>query len=171
MPPDAEGRLEELVALYGNLIRRSIRRVGGKAVLSVAEDIEQEVKLSLWRRLQREQNIDYPASYVYRAAVRETVRVVRRELSRRGEPIEAVQLEAASENSNPERLYLNDLQRQDVDHALGLLSAERRHAVRAYIEGGSVSELMEAQGWSYQRARNLLARGMADLRRLLGGKP
>jgi hypothetical protein len=30
-----------------------------------------------------------------------------------------------------------------------------------------VDEIMARHGWSYQKARNLIARGMADLRRIL----
>jgi hypothetical protein len=36
--------------------------------------------------------------------------------------------------------------------------------VQGYLAGFSVPELMTMYGWSYERARNLSARGMADLR-------
>ena len=45
------------------------------------------------------------------------------------------------------------------------LSPDRRKAVRAHRAGFGVREIMELQYWPYHRARNLIARGMADLRR------
>jgi len=83
--PDArsqEAALEELVRKYGRLIRHAIRKAGGPEVSALADDIEQIVIINLWQQIAREQIIDYPASYLYKAAVRETVRAVRRERER-----------------------------------------------------------------------------------------
>jgi DNA-directed RNA polymerase specialized sigma24 family protein len=41
---------------------------------------------------------------------------------------------------------------------------DRARAVKAHLAGFSVEEIMALCGWPYQRARNLIARGMADLR-------
>jgi DNA-directed RNA polymerase specialized sigma24 family protein len=42
--------------------------------------------------------------------------------------------------------------------------------VRAHLQGLSVAEIMALYGWSYQKARNLIARRMADLRGALREK-
>jgi DNA-directed RNA polymerase specialized sigma24 family protein len=39
--------------------------------------------------------------------------------------------------------------------------------VRAHLGGWSVQEIMDLTGWSYQKTRNLVARGMTDLRAAL----
>ena len=75
--PDA--RFDALVRDYGRLIRHAIRRAAGPDAPRLADDIEQVVLVSLWQQIAREQTIEHPASYVYRAAVRETVRAVRRD--------------------------------------------------------------------------------------------
>jgi DNA-directed RNA polymerase specialized sigma24 family protein len=36
--------------------------------------------------------------------------------------------------------------------------------VKAHLMGYSAQEIMTMHGWSYNTARNLVARGMADLR-------
>jgi len=55
---------------------------------------------------------------------------------------------------------------------LGLrtLAPDRQNAVRAHLAGFQFQEIMDRFGWTYQRARNLICRGMADLRKSLDGK-
>jgi RNA polymerase sigma factor (sigma-70 family) len=156
-------RTDELVRKYAALIRSVVSRVGGRAVLLVRQDVEQEVLISLWKQLRREQNIDKPASYIYRAAVRETVRAVRRELARRSEPLE----EGPDARDDPFGATSAREQGAQIEASLGELSRERERAVRAHLSGFAVEEIMEMYGWSYQKARNLVARGMADLREAL----
>src|SRR4051812_39320292 len=80
MAPPNESDLESLVRRFSRLVRATAVRIGGHAGREVADDVEQIVFLNLWKQLEREQPIDNHASYIYRCAVRETVRL----LSRRG---------------------------------------------------------------------------------------
>ncbi len=57
--------------------------------------------------------------------------------------------------------------RARVRRALRGLPPERRLAAVRHLAGCSVGELMAETGWSYQKARNLVARGVGDLRRTL----
>ncbi len=54
-----------------------------------------------------------------------------------------------------------------IRSALSTLSPDRRRAVQAHLMGFEVREIMTMQNWPYNKARNLIARGMADLRRKL----
>jgi RNA polymerase sigma factor (sigma-70 family) len=165
LPHDA--RLEALVRDYARLVRHAIHAAGGRRAARLAEDIEQRVFLSLWRQVQREQIIDHPASYLYRAAVHETLRVLRK-AERRGEIglVEAAGdlSERASPVPDPEERALASERMAALRDALGGLAPERALAVRGHLRGFSVPDLMELFGWSYQKARNLVARGMSDLR-------
>jgi RNA polymerase sigma factor (sigma-70 family) len=163
--PDVDRALRELVARYGKLIRSVVLRVSGRAVADrLGDDIEQTVVTALWQQLEREQTIEFPASYLYRCAVRETIRAVRREHVRETEPLSD---ELPGELPDPESLALGRERAEDVRRCLELLDEDRRLAVRGHLAGMSVSEIMEMNGWAYQKARNLIARGMADLRRRL----
>ena len=163
--PDVETRFAALVRDYGRLIKHAVRRVGGAAARNDREDIEQVVLVALWKQLAREQTIDHPASYVYRAAVRETVRAVAKLQARpdqlRPEGRRDVPTDVPVDG---ERAVEARQQREALAAALRALSGERALAVRAHLAGLGVEELMQLSGWSYQRARNLIARGMADLR-------
>ena len=163
-PADGDARLEQLVQQYGHLIGLAIRRVGGKAVEADHDDIAQGVRVALWRRLQGEQSIDHPPSYMYKAAVRETVRAMARLRARALTSLDDAVEEPPSPTTPADRLVESREQREALAAALRALSGERAQAVRGHLAGLSVNELMQLRGWSYQRARNLVARGMADLR-------
>jgi DNA-directed RNA polymerase specialized sigma24 family protein len=164
--PDVHARFEDLVRRYGRLISSVVGRVGGRAAVSIREDVEQRVLLSLWKQVEREQTIDYPSSYIYRAAVRETVRVLREEDAPAGEPSDD-HPDAALGADDPHQVLEARERAAQIEAGLCGLQAERACAVRAHLAGFEVAEIMTMYGWPYQKARNLVARGMADLRSAL----
>ena len=163
--PDPLGSLGQLLGRYAALVKRVVGKVsGGRA--QDPEEIEQQVLEALWKAA-REQTIDHPTSYVYRIAVRETVRALRRQ---QGGPLAAPDgtLEALpGPGPDPEKSAAGRELGAAVEEVLRRLQPERALAARASLAGFSVEELMEAQGWPYQKARNLIARGVADLRAAL----
>jgi RNA polymerase sigma factor (sigma-70 family) len=160
-----QAALEQLIRDYGRLIRHAIWRAGGAESVAIADDIEQNVIVNLWQQIAREQTIEHAASYVYKAAIRETVRAVRRERARSGAGPLPERVSATT--GDPEAVILARERREALTAALASLAPDRGRAVRAHLGGWSVQELMGLTGWSYQRARNLVARGMADLRAAL----
>ena len=160
-----EAAIEEIVRKYGRLIRHAIRQAGGRDAAPLADDIEQTVIVNLWQQVAREQTIDHPASYIFKAAIRETVRAVRRQ--RAHEERATTIAPPGVQQSTPEQIAAGRQRREALAAALGSLSPDRARAVRAHVGGWSVQEIMELTGWSYQRTRNLIARGMADLRSAL----
>ena len=162
--------MRALLERYGALIARIVSRVGGRAGRGVRDDVAQAVAMSLWQQVAREQTIEHPSSYIYRAAIRETVRAVKQELERerRHESIDADAAPAIpSREPGPEAVAAGAELGRAIEQAIGGLLPERGAAVRAHLAGYSVEEMMQIHGWPYQRARNLIARGMADLRNVL----
>jgi len=132
----------------------------------VADDVEQQVLVALWKVTSGEQEIHHAPSYIYRTAVRETVRVLREE-NRRREHADGLEREVAGLVRTPEELTGSKELGTQIMASLEAISGDRRRAVQAHLAGFSVREMMEMFEWSYNRARNLIARGMADLRREL----
>jgi RNA polymerase sigma factor (sigma-70 family) len=159
--------LDRWVREYGRLVRSVVRRVSGSRLRGSEEDVEQRVYLALWKRLraapQGEQEIASPSSYVFRAAVRETVRMLREEKFTEASDL-ADGVDEVGERDARSREDTLHLRRQ-IEEVLSTLAPDRRRAVEAHLSGFDVQELMELRDWSYQKARNLVARGMADLRR------
>jgi len=165
--PEPDDVIRELLEKYGALIRRVVSRVGGRAIQDSREDVAQAVVMSLWQQVSREQTITHPSSYIYRAAIRETVRAVKQELERMRThaAIDAEDGPALpSHTPDPESAAASNELGSRIDRAIGALIEERGKAVRAHLAGYSVEEIMQVYDWPYQKARNLIARGMGDLR-------
>ncbi len=159
--PDRSLVLEELISKYAQLIRTAVRRVAGPMTDAVAEDVEQKVAVALWRAMPGEQVPRHPASYLYRAAVRETVRALRSLQNARSVEFPA---DHRDPSPSPDKMLESKELGMAIREALSILAPDRRRAVQAHLMGFDVREIMEIRGWSYNRARNLIARGMADLR-------
>lgn len=165
--PVAETEASQLQAFlnqHQGLIRRVVLHVGGARAAALREDVEQNVLLALWQRLGREQSLDLTPSYVYKAALRETIRLMQVENTRgirnAGPPAD----EVASPLSGPDEDVWRRECLEAIEAGLSGLSADRQRAARLHLQGFRVEEIMSLCGWSYQTARNLVARAMADLR-------
>lgn len=162
-PPerDVTPQLEALVRQYSRLIRSVVARVAGPRAALIRDDVEQEIVIALWRRLRGAQELEAAPSYVYKAAVRETVRMLRKLLKHEAAPLP----EGAAEPAGPpDSRPGQDEDAAAIEAALRALQPEREAAVRLHLMGYEVTEVMRLRDWPYQKARNLIARGMADLR-------
>lgn len=157
--------LEALLGRFAGLVRG----VGWRHGLGDAEidELMQAVRLRLWRaRGSSEQVEATPASYVYRTAMTAALDMLRAR-RRPEESIETVQeaqvagaprADAAVESSELEAI---------VAAAVGEITASRRPVLRMYLAGYGREEIARLLGWSEAKTRNLLYRGLADLRELL----
>ena len=149
---------------------QAVRRVAGASAPNDVKDIQQEVMLALWKRLADDRPIDHPASYLYTAAVREAVRAVTR-LRRRAE--ESLTIDEGIEphvDPDAEQDVVRRERLERLERILTALSADRGRAARAHLAGLSVDEIRDLYGWSYQKARNLIARAMAEIKLSLRGQ-
>lgn len=170
-PEPPHRRFEGLVREYSRLIRGVVRKVAGVNADRIADDAEQEILLALWQQVRQDRPIASPVSYIYRAAVRETVRLVRAVHADRLQRIETAR---HSPSAEPDPLArLEETRAADrIRAALARLPDDRRRAVQAHLAGLSAEEIGAVTGWSYNRTRNLVAKGLADLRRSLrDGEP
>jgi RNA polymerase sigma-70 factor (ECF subfamily) len=165
------GRLEYLLERYAGLLRSAIHRYCPRDLGISAADVEQEARVRLWRALQRETELGDPASYVYRVAVTATIDAVRRARTRRED-----QLREGPDEDDAEQPFPDDARNQPdaqlerrelmarVGAALSTLSDDRRRAVELHLQGLTLAEIAELLSWSEARTRNLVYRGMDDLR-------
>jgi RNA polymerase sigma factor (sigma-70 family) len=172
--PGAHARFAELLEGYDRLIRGIVGRVGRRLGLTrdnflVREDIEQEVRLDLWKQVARGQQIDFPATYIYKATLRETLRALRRNAAREMVSLDSDSsaAEALLDPVDPFHALAAKEQFREIILGIRCLAPDRQCAVRAHLTGFGFHEIMSLYGWSYQRTRNLISRGMADLRKSL----
>ncbi len=163
--PARPQEFERLVAENARIIGAAIRRVCGRRYGSLVPDVEQEVYLALWKRLQVGKEIEHPASYLYKVALTTAIAVVRKLRP------EAASLEdldrppgatpaAAGELLPEERARL-------IEQALASAEPDQARALRAYLAGFNHREVAALYGWSESVARHRIYRGLERLRRRL----
>ena len=131
------------------------------------DDLVQEVRVRLWRALEVERIESVPASYLYRTASSAALDLIRRRRTTREDPLDDLgptDLSLAdSAARTDERAELSDLGFR-ISQAIEQIPETRRAAVRMYLAGYGSGEIGELMGWTEAKARNLLYRGLADLR-------
>lgn len=158
--------LESVMTRYSGVLRT----VGARYRLPAADvdELTQEVRVRLWGALGTDERIDaISPSYLYRAATTAAIDIVRRRRSTRVESLDQVEdaeVSARRAPPTPERdTSLRELGER-IEDALTSLAASRRPVVRMYLAGYGTTEIGEIMGWTEAKARNLVYRGLADLR-------
>lgn len=168
-------RFDALVRRYGHILRSAIARFCPAHLGLNTADIEQEATLRLWQLLEAEREIENPASYLYRVAATVTIDAVRRVKRRREEQLrlEGEERDVAATplppdlERTPDALFRRREIVANVRAALQTLADNRRRAVGLHLQGMTTEEIGRMTGWTEPKARNLVYRGLADLRAAL----
>ena len=139
-----------------------------------AADIEQEVRIRLWRALERDRNAAFHASYIHRTVLSAVIDAIRAANARPADPMpdeENPGFEAlAAAGPGPERLAGGAQDFSRVAACMAGLPLRRREAVALHLQGFSLREIGNAVGVSEEAARKLLDRGMLTLRERLAAQ-
>lgn len=171
-----ETQFYALIEEYGRFLRQTIIRTCPKHLGLQYDEIEQEARLRLWRAIESEREINDPASYLYRIAVTTTLDAVRKVKRKREEQIIAgddPEEFIASHTLVADPLCAPDREAERrqlirrVEEAMAQLPDNRRTAVGLHLEGLTTQEIADLLGWSEPKARNLVYRGLSDVRQCL----
>jgi RNA polymerase sigma-70 factor (ECF subfamily) len=155
-----------------------VRRVAWRHRLSDADvdEVMQEVRIRIWKagggaEGPSEQIFQSPTSYVYRTAVSAALDLIRRQRSERARRTVSLEEEGVAPvlqaaPSAQQKLEGGELAMQ-VARAIEAITESRRPAVRMYLAGYSREDIADLMGWTEAKTRNLLYRGLDDLRRRL----
>lgn len=161
-----ETELVRLIERFGTRIRLLIERSGlDKHGVDVA-DVEQEVRIRLWRAVEDDRIGHAPASYIQRVVLSVVVDALRRarELNELPEPEGC---EPLTERCGPEEFAAEAETLDRVDRAIERLPRRRRQSVRLHLLGFSFAEIGRLIGASPEAARKLVERGLVELQQLL----
>lgn len=160
---------EQYSLALDSVVRRSqgtVRNVGLRHGLteSEIEDLVQEVRIRLWKaRAETEALQELSASYVYRTTMSAALDMVRG--ARRGANQEALHEGIPGPSGlMPDQVLESKELAARLEGALQTLSDRRRPVVRMFLAGYGREEIASLLGWSEPKTRNLLYRGLADLR-------
>ena len=156
------------------LVRRSegaVRGIGVRHGLGEAEvdELFQDVRIRLWKvqsgaagKLEK-----ISPSYVYRTAVSATLDMIRGK-RRAACRVPLQENTPGPQDQNPEFALERDHLARRLEGAVARLHERRRPVVRMHLAGYPRDEIAEVLGWTEAKTRNLLYRGLADLRAILG---
>jgi RNA polymerase sigma factor (sigma-70 family) len=161
--------LESIVARFAE----RVKYIGVQHGLagSDVEDLVQEVRLRLWKALESgEKILAAPASYIHRTAVSAALDLLRRRRAKRETPARLSRpsgLAMLGESASADRLVEQLELQEQIAWAVQSLIPARRSVVKMYLAGYSREEIADVLGWTEAKTRNLLYRGLADLRERL----
>lgn len=158
--------LESVVRRFGGFMRRTAHRHAlGEAEI---EEVVQDTRIRLWKALGTAASIEgAPASYVCRTVTSAALDFIRRRRARREESLDDERRplgDVPESRDGADAVLREDDARRAVVRALELLVESRRAVVRMYLAGYEREEIAELLGWSEAKTRNLLYRGLADMR-------
>ncbi|HEV8268613.1 MAG TPA: RNA polymerase sigma factor [Thermoanaerobaculia bacterium] len=173
---EIEAKFQSLLASYGALLRRTIDRLCPRRLGLAVDDVEQEARLKIWRALQSERELTRPSSFLYKVAMNATLDAIRQVKARREEAWTSGGEETGERAfpredhlaADPEESPLRRAERRElgrkVQEALGRVAESRRRAVALHLQGFTNEETAKLLGFTEPKARNLIYRGLEDLR-------
>ena len=166
-----EDEFKALIDNFASLIRVHINKFNLPKFGLDPEDIAQEIKIKIWGILKSEKEIGNYPSYIKKIVHSSVIDVLRKR--KRDEGIYSY----AKQNkiSETKKDYIADFQTEEhykeiIAAAVNSLIESRRRAVKLYLLGMTIEEISSFYGWSQHKTRNLLYRGLADLKKMLKKK-
>ncbi len=163
-----EKDFEELLGRFGHFIRVHICKFNLHRYGIDPDDIAQEVKIKIWKLLHDEKNISNYASYIRKIVDSSVIDQLRK--FRREEGI--YELEKRKKVAEQELSYNLEVARfKNLEDIIGreveTLIHTRRQVVKLYLLNLSIPEIASYLNWSVDKTRNLLYRGLSDLKKKL----
>jgi RNA polymerase sigma factor (sigma-70 family) len=167
--------IEKAIEKFSLLIRSVIRRTSPRIATGDLEDITQEVKLNIWKELiKSEKKIHNLASYITKVAYTTTCGMMRKlakNITVSIEESETIQLMVENKTSTeldlPDRYLENEEVQILIKESVEQLINSRRQVVKLYLMGMDLEAISGYLDWSSDKVRNLLYRGLADLKAIL----
>ena len=174
---EIEAEFNAILEKYGGFLRQTIARVCPKDLGIQFDDIEQDARLRLWRAIEAEREINFHGSYIYKIVISVTINAIRRAKARREEQLRLAEdcedenaaevkpiIPASGAENSPEAQAEREELLRKVEEAMARLPESRRTAVGLHLQGMTTDEIADLMGWSEPKARNLVYRGLKDLR-------
>ncbi len=127
------------------------------------EDVIKEIKVRLWKRLCGEKKVVNPSSYIKKVVSSVLIDQLRK--SRAEERLLHQAMQKDIEEEKPQAGKASDASlRLILEEAVDSLIETRRKVVKLFLLNLTIEEISSALRWSHDKTRNLLYRGLADLR-------
>jgi RNA polymerase sigma-70 factor (ECF subfamily) len=168
---EKEDELRSILDRFSSLIRVHIIKFNPQRFGLDPDDISQEIKIKIWRLLHHEKNIKNYPSYIKKIVNSSVIDVLRKWKRDEGVMLLEKQKKVSEiKGGYPVALSLEEYLRDTVAQAVDSLIESRRKVVRLYLLDMTIEEISAFYNWSTDKTRNLLYRGLADLKGILKSK-
>ena len=152
--------------------RTMVRSVGARRGLVEADldEVMQDVRIRLWQAGEGGKTLEeLGSSYLYQVATTAALDLLRRRRARRANDTEDIRehTDLTTDTESPHDTVEGRELASKIDAALDTLAIDRRVAVRLHLSGYDREDIARMLGWTEARTRNLVYRGLDDLRRRL----
>lgn len=146
-----------------------VRKCGVGRIGVDIDDVLQEIRIKLWKTLRNEKNIHYYASYIKKIVDTSVIDFFRKFKREEGVYLYEKSLRIAEHARGYDADYVyEDIDVKDiVGMAVDRLIPSRRTIVRLYLLNMTIDEIALHYRFSLSKTRNLLYRGLKDLRKIL----
>ena len=156
--------LDDIAISVKNIIFAAIPRTTPEE----REDIEQEVKLKIWRQAANGKKIDNLRSYLWRIVYTTALDILEEriqnataeDMKAKAESLFISQVQSASPEFLLEAKEMKDL----IQEAVGSLPDRRRTVLQLWLSDMRLEEIADFLGWKLNQVRHLLYRGIEDLK-------
>jgi RNA polymerase sigma-70 factor (ECF subfamily) len=168
---DKEDEFKALLNRFTVLIKIQINKFNLQKFGLDPEDVSQEIKIKIWKILHDEKEIKYYPSYIRKIINSSVIDLLRKWKREEGIFI----YERQRKVSETKKDYLAELSNEDylretIGEAVKLLIESRRKVVKLFLLDMTIEEISAYFNWSKDKTRNLLYRGLADLKKILRKK-
>lgn len=167
-PTDSvEARLEQVLRDFGTRLAIVLRGYRLDRHGIDPADIEQEVRIRLWKAIERDRSGAFHASYVQKVVATTVIDALRRAEVRAAEPLPEDDDEPGQlpeESAGPEQSASDGERMSGLQRCLGEIPERRRLPITLHLQGFSLQEIADVVGTSTEAARKLVSRGLDELK-------
>lgn len=163
-----EDELSHILENYAQFLNIHIQKYNLLKYGLDPEDIMQDVRIKIWNLVRSERTVYSHGSYIKRiinSAVIDQLRKHRRQdsLYRHEKQKQIAELSRPYDREAARKKAFGEAVREAAER----LIRSRRQVIKLYLLGFSIQEISSYLGWSVDKTRNLLYRGLADLKKHL----
>ncbi len=162
-----DARLEQVLSDFGARLGGLMRSYRLDRHGIDPADIEQEVRIRLWKAISRDRSGAFHASYVQRVVATTVIDALRRAEVRATEPLPEDDGESGQlpdESISPEQTASDSERMNGLKRCLAEIPERRRLPITLHLQGYSLQEIADVVGTSAEAARKLVTRGLTGLK-------
>lgn len=162
---------EVIIRRFSRFVKANIQKFNVQKNGIDPDDILQEVKIKIWKILEDEKRIKNYASYIRKIVDSSIIDQLRRSKREKGIFIQEKHKLVSEQKSNYLINISNDTNAKEIiGQAVDSLMESRRKAVKMFLLNMTIDEIAIYFKWTRDKTRNLLYRGLSDLKKMLREK-